>query len=58
MSKPLLMLMIFVGSIVGGMVPGLWHAGVFSLWGIVFSGLGAIAGIFVALWISNNFLEV
>jgi ABC-type antimicrobial peptide transport system permease subunit len=36
-----------VGSMFGGMVPNLWHAGYFSISGIVFSALGAIFGIWV-----------
>jgi hypothetical protein len=34
-----------VGSIVGGCVPGLWHASMFSFSGLVFSTLGGLAGI-------------
>jgi hypothetical protein len=33
------------GSTLGGMVPGLWHAPFWSLWGVVLSGVGGLAGI-------------
>jgi hypothetical protein len=36
-----------VGSLVGGYVPSLWDAGIFSLWGVLFSALGGFAGIWV-----------
>ena len=36
-----------VGSTIGGMVPQLWHAGMFSMWGMVLSTVGAVAGIWV-----------
>jgi hypothetical protein len=38
----------FIGSTVGGCVPGLWHAGLFSMWSIVLSTIGGLAGIYVA----------
>ncbi len=50
--------MIFIGSTLGAWIPSFWHAGLFSVWVIIFSVLGAVAGIFAAAWISNNFLEV
>lgn len=33
------------GSILGGLVPGLWHASMVSMWGLLFSTLGGLAGI-------------
>lgn len=38
----------FVGSTIGGCVPMLWHASMFSMWAIVLSTVGGIAGIWVA----------
>lgn len=38
-------LLIGIGSTIGGFVPNLWGAGFLSAWGIIFSGIGAIAGI-------------
>lgn len=37
-----------VGSVLGGLLPGLWHASAFSLWGLLFSTLGGLAGIWLA----------
>lgn len=39
---------IVVGSSIGGMIPALWGAGLFSFSGIFFSAVGAFAGIWVA----------
>ncbi len=36
----------FVGSTVGSFIPSLWGASVFSFSSILFSGGGAIAGIY------------
>ena len=44
---------IIVGSFVGGYIPALWGAGMFSISSIIFSGLGSIAGIWVAYKISR-----
>lgn len=43
----------FVGSTVGGMIPGLWGAGVFSLWSIILSALGGLLGIYAAFKIGS-----
>lgn len=48
MTKKAIWLGMFVGSTIGGFVPALWHAGMFSLWSIVLSTVGGIAGIWVA----------
>lgn len=39
---------IFVGSTLGGLIPELWGAGIFSLSSILLSGVGAVAGIYGA----------
>ena len=57
MNKSLLFVMITIGSIIGGWIPSLWHAGEFSAWGLIFGAVGAVAGVFVAAWISNNYLD-
>ena len=36
-----------VGGTVGGLLPGLWGASDFSGWGILLSGVGGIAGIWI-----------
>ncbi|MBI5742506.1 MAG: hypothetical protein HZA25_01550 [Candidatus Niyogibacteria bacterium] len=38
----------FVGSTLGGMIPMLWGAGVFSFSSIIFSAIGALLGVYVA----------
>jgi hypothetical protein len=40
------------GLLIGGYVPALWGASAFSLWSIVFSALGGIAG----LWLGRKLL--
>lgn len=42
-----------VGSILGSMIPSLWHADLFSFSSILFSGIGGIAGILIALKFIN-----
>jgi hypothetical protein len=48
MGKKAIWMCVIVGSTIGGCVPSLWHASMFSLWGVVFSTLGGLAGIWVA----------
>ena len=47
-TKKLIWAGALVGSVLGGCVPGLWHASVMSMSGLVFSTLGALAGIWLA----------
>ena len=49
MSKKSIYFGMFVGSTVGGCVPMLWHASMFSISAVVLSGVGGIAGIW-AVW--------
>jgi len=46
-AKSMIWLGMFVGSTVGGLVPGMWGAGFLSLSGLVCSSLGAFAGIWL-----------
>jgi hypothetical protein len=39
---------IFVGSTIGGFIPALWHASMLSGWGLLFSGVGAFIGLWIA----------
>jgi len=48
LSKKVIWFGMCVGSTIGGCVPMLWHAGVFSLWSILLSTVGGIAGIWAA----------
>jgi len=43
----------FVGSTIGGCVPMLWHASMFSFWPIVLSTAGGIAGIWAGYRLSR-----
>jgi hypothetical protein len=38
----------FIGSTIGGFVPMLWHASLFSISAILLSTLGGVAGIWAA----------
>lgn len=48
MSKKAIWLGMFVGSTIGGFVPMLWRAGLFSVSSVLFSAVGGIAGIWAA----------
>lgn len=52
-SKQLIYLGLFVGSAVGGLVPELWGAGMFSMSSVIFSAIGGIAGIYLGFKISQ-----
>jgi len=52
-SRPLIWIGLFVGSTVGGFIPDLWGAGMFSISGIIFSGLGGLAGIYLGFKFSD-----
>ncbi|SHN66531.1 hypothetical protein SAMN05444170_0975 [Bradyrhizobium erythrophlei] len=41
-------MLIFVGSTIGGMVPELWGGDMLSYSGVLLSGVGAFAGLWVA----------
>jgi hypothetical protein len=44
---------IFIGSTIGGFIPELWHAGAFSYTSVLFSGIGALAGLWVGFKLGN-----
>ena len=46
--KKAIWLGVLVGSTIGGCVPSLWHAGPFSMWSMVLSTIGGLAGIGIA----------
>jgi len=48
MSKSLLMLGVFIGSLVGGYIPTLFGADAFSISSVIFGGLGSIIGLWLA----------
>lgn len=49
-SKVLIYLGMIIGSIIGGYIPVLFGAGLISYTSILFSGIGAIIGV----WIANK----
>jgi dipeptide/tripeptide permease len=52
-NKRLIWIGSIVGSTVGGMLPGLWHASMLSMWGFVLSTVGGIAGIWAGWKLSQ-----
>lgn len=56
MNKTVMWVFVLVGSTVGGYVPSLWGAGLFSFSSMLFGALGAIVGIWLAFKISQNYL--
>ncbi|HET7529056.1 MAG TPA: hypothetical protein VFJ84_02405 [Candidatus Saccharimonadales bacterium] len=53
--KTLVYASVFIFSTIGGYIPSLWHAGLFSFWGILGGILGTAVGIWVALKINQNY---
>lgn len=54
MMSKLIWIGLFVGSTIGGFIPSLWGAGVFSLSGAVFSTLGGIFGTWFGYRVGNQ----
>jgi hypothetical protein len=53
--KTLIWLGLGVGSTVGGILPSLWGAGMFSFSAVVLSAVGGLAGIWAGLKLSQKF---
>jgi hypothetical protein len=51
--KKLIWIFMAIGSYAGGYIPSLWNAGMFSIWGILLSAVGGIAGIWLAFKMSE-----
>jgi hypothetical protein len=49
MKNPRIWIAIFIGSTIGGFVPALWGGDMLSVAGVFWSGIGALAG----LWVVN-----
>jgi hypothetical protein len=47
-SRSLIWLAIFIGSTIGGAIPELWGAGILSYSSLLLSGVGALAGLWIA----------
>jgi len=48
-SRSLIWVGILLGSTIGGFIPELWGAGLFSYSSLLLSGIGAFLGIWIAL---------
>jgi uncharacterized membrane protein YeaQ/YmgE (transglycosylase-associated protein family) len=46
---------LFVGSTIGGIIPELWGADMFSISSMVFSAVGAIIGIYIGFKLSQEY---
>lgn len=44
---------VFIFSTIGGYLPSLWHAGFFSIWGIIGGIVGTAFGIWVAIKVNS-----
>jgi predicted MFS family arabinose efflux permease len=47
-SRFLIWVSIFIGSTIGGIIPDLWGAGMFSYPSVLLSGIGALVGLWIA----------
>ena len=52
-SKALIWICATVGSIIGGFIPSLWGADMFSLSPLIFGSIGAVIGIYLGFKINN-----
>lgn len=50
MQKFIFWSLISIGSGVGGWIPTLWHASMFSIWGVI----GGLAGTFGGWWVARS----
>ena len=44
---------VFIFSTIGAYIPSLWHAGLFSFWGIIGGIIGTVFGIWAAIKARN-----
>ncbi len=54
MDKKLVYLFMTIGSLIGGYVPSLWDAGMFSLSGVIFTAIGGFVGIWAGYKMSSE----
>lgn len=55
MQKLIIIIGMIVGSTIGGYVPLLFGAGIFSVSSIIFGALGGLFGIYIGYKISQNY---
>ena len=53
MDRKLIVVTTVIGSFVGGYIPSLWNADMFSVSGIIFSAIGGIIGMWIGYKISQ-----
>jgi hypothetical protein len=53
MSKGLIYGSVLIFSTIGGYIPSLWHAGIFSISGLIGGIVGTVAGIWIAIKINS-----
>lgn len=53
MDKRMITLFMFVGSIAGGYIPALWGDDGLTMSAVVFSGIGAVLGVWIGWKISR-----
>lgn len=51
--KKLIWIFMTIGSYVGGSIPSLWGAGMFSFSGVILTAVGGIAGIYLGFLIGD-----
>ena len=51
--KQMVWMGMIVGSTIGGLIPDLWGASIFSISSMLFAGAGAIAGIWAGFHLSK-----
>lgn len=51
--KQIIWIGVFIGSTLGGFIPSLWGASMFSLSSVLFTFLGGLAGIYIGFKISG-----
>jgi hypothetical protein len=52
-SKSLVWIFMAIGSTIGGYIPALWGDGFFSMWSVILTAVGGIAGIYIGFKLSS-----
>ena len=55
--KFIILISMFIGSFIGGYVPTLWGAGLFSFSGVIGNTIGGIVGIYLGYQIGTRFFN-
>jgi uncharacterized membrane protein YeaQ/YmgE (transglycosylase-associated protein family) len=54
-TKSFIWIGMFVGSTIGGFIPMMWGADMFSFSSVIFNAIGAIVGIYLGFKMGQNF---